>query len=74
MISWYELIVKTFITSATVLIVQLQDRLEPLINWYQANNVVVGIVPTVMFVPIIDFVLVSIGIFLFGWFLLKWLS
>ena len=53
---------------------QIQDRLAPLIHWYEVNNITVGVIPGLMFVPIIDFTLVSVGIFLLGWIVLKWLS
>jgi hypothetical protein len=48
--------------------------IAPLIQWYETNNTIVGIIPSLMFVPIIDFILVSVGIFFFGWIVLKWLS
>jgi hypothetical protein len=62
------------VTRGTAFITQLQEQLAPLIQFYEMNNTTVGILPGLMAVPIIDFALVSVGILLFGWVVLSWLT
>lgn len=52
----------------------ISPKIEPLRTWYEANNVNVNIIPSLMTVHILDFVLIVLAIFLFGWFVLKSLA
>jgi hypothetical protein len=73
-VAWYELVINILVTRGTVFITQLQEQLAPLIQLYEMNNITVGILPGLMFVPIIDFALVVVTILLFGWIALNWLT
>ena len=52
----------------------ISPKIEPLRTWYEANNANVNIIPSLMTVHILDFILIVLGIFLFGWFVLKSLA